>query len=264
MAATRAVEDLDLVALERALRAEVDGEPRRVRHERLRLPAGPPRGGAAADGRGRRRGGRGVLAVRHTAALPRRRHEPRWPVAQTRTFAGQLAGHAPEGWRPPGVGRAATVQTHCHQHAVLGKDPDPELMRRAGIDASVLDEGCCGLAGNFGFERGHYDLSRTIAEQGVLPAVRDTAPGAFVLADGFSCRTQIDQADTGRRAVHLAEVLALALDGPTPADRPEKAFARPRSRPVAARLLAVAVAGALAGLTAGAVPVARHLLRRTP
>ncbi|MEU7045609.1 FAD-linked oxidase C-terminal domain-containing protein [Streptomyces varsoviensis] len=139
-----------------------------------------------------------------------------------RTFAEQLAGHAPEGWRPPVLDRRATTQTHCHQHAVLKDDPDRELMRRAGIDARVLDEGCCGLAGNFGFERGHHDLSMDIAEQGFLPAVRETAADALVLADGFSCRTQIEHAGTGRRAMHLAEALALGLDDRAgPADRPE-------------------------------------------
>ncbi|MFH9350388.1 FAD-binding and (Fe-S)-binding domain-containing protein [Kitasatospora sp. NPDC017646] len=184
-------------------------------------------------------------------------------AAQVRTFAEQLVNHAPDSWHPPKVGRAATVQTHCHQHAVLGADPDRELMRRAGIDANVLDEGCCGLAGNFGFEQGHYDLSQAIAEQGVLPAVRGTAPAAFVVADGFSCRTQIDQAGTGRRAVHLAEALALALDGAPPTDHPEQAAPRPHPHPAAARLLAAAAAGALTGLAAGAVLAVRRRVRRT-
>ncbi|MFE6746438.1 FAD-binding and (Fe-S)-binding domain-containing protein [Kitasatospora purpeofusca] len=179
-------------------------------------------------------------------------------AAQTRTFAEQLVNHAPDGWQPPRVGRAATVQTHCHQHAVLGTDPDAELMRRAGLEAKVLDEGCCGLAGNFGFERGHYDLSMTIAEQGVLPAVRDAAPDAFVLADGFSCRTQIDQAGTGRGALHLAEALATALDGPPTAGHPEQAAARPQAGPAPARLLTAGVAGALSVLLAGGVLAARH------
>ncbi|MDY0811372.1 FAD-binding and (Fe-S)-binding domain-containing protein [Kitasatospora purpeofusca] len=184
-------------------------------------------------------------------------------ASQTRTFAEHLVNHAPDGWRPPRTSRAATVQTHCHQHAVLGTDPDRELMRRAGLEAEVLDEGCCGLAGNFGFERGHYDLSLAIAEQGVLPAVRDAAPSAFVLADGFSCRTQIDQATTGRRALHLAEALALALDGPPPADHPEKAVPRPQPRPAAARLLTAGVAGTLTGLaTAAVLGARRHRARR--
>ncbi|MFD9486488.1 hypothetical protein ACFWBX_21410 [Streptomyces sp. NPDC059991] len=123
------------------------------------------------------------------------------------------------------MSRAATVRTHCHQHAVLKGDADRELMRRSGLDA-----GCCGLAGNFGFERGHYELSMKIGEQGVLPAVRDTAPGALVLADGFSCRTQIEQGGTGRRALHLAEALALGIDGPLPAHHPERAADRPSTR----------------------------------
>lgn len=178
---------------------------------------------------------------------------------RTRTFAEQLVNHAPAGWRVPRAARAATVQTHCHQHAVLSTDPDRELMRRAGLDAEVLDAGCCGLAGNFGFERGHYDLSLAIAEQGVLPAVRATEPGAFVLADGFSCRTQIDQAGTGRRALHLAEALALALDVPLPVGRPEHNAVRPRPRPGPARALA---AGALGGLIGAAGAVAVRNARR--
>ncbi|WP_037887461.1 FAD-binding and (Fe-S)-binding domain-containing protein [Streptomyces sp. NRRL S-87] len=183
-------------------------------------------------------------------------------AGQVRTLAEQLVDHAPDGWRPPRVGRAATVQVHCHQHAVLGTGPDRELMRRAALEADVLDEGCCGLAGNFGFEAGHYDLSMAVAEQGVLPAVRGTAPGAFVLADGFSCRTQIDQAATGRRAVHLAEVLALALDGPPPAEHPEQALPRPRLRPAPPRLLTAGLAGAVTGMAAGGVLAARRRIRR--
>ncbi|MFJ7243016.1 FAD-binding and (Fe-S)-binding domain-containing protein [Kitasatospora sp. NPDC098652] len=183
-------------------------------------------------------------------------------AAQTRTFAEQLVNHARDGWQPPRIGRAATVQPHCHQHAVLGTDPDRELMRRTGLDANVLDEGCCGLAGNFGFEQGHYDLSRAIAEQGVLPAVRGTPPNAFVLADGFSCRTQIEQARAGRQALHLAEVLALALDGPPPTDHPEKTIPRPHPDHAAAGLLTAGVAGASALAAAAAAARRRHRARR--
>ncbi|MET8404557.1 FAD-linked oxidase C-terminal domain-containing protein [Streptomyces sp900116325] len=169
--------------------------------------------------------------------------------AQFRTFAELLLNNAPDGWRPPRLTRAAVVQTHCHQHAVMKYDADRELLRRAGLDADVLDEGCCGLAGNFGFERGHHKLSMTIGEQGVLPAVRDAPDGSLVLADGFSCRTQIEQGGTGRRAMHLAEALALGLDGPPPADHPEKALDRPAAVTRDARLVtagAVTVAGAAA------------------
>jgi Fe-S oxidoreductase len=131
---------------------------------------------------------------------------------QTFTLAELLQDRAP-GWQPPQLGAAAVVQTHCHQHAVLGADSDAELMKRAGIDAELLQSGCCGLAGNFGFESGHYDVSRAAGERVLLPRVREAARETVILADGFSCRTQIEQGDTGRTAVHLAELLAAGLRG---------------------------------------------------
>lgn len=126
----------------------------------------------------------------------------------THTFAEFLLT---SGWQPPRVDTAALVQTHCHQHAVLGFDADRAVMAAAGIAADIPDSGCCGLAGNFGFERGHYDVSQQVGERVLLPAVRDAAESTAVVADGFSCRTQIAQG-TPRRAVHLAELLAQALD----------------------------------------------------
>ncbi|WP_432169157.1 FAD-binding and (Fe-S)-binding domain-containing protein [Streptomyces sp. 1222.5] len=171
-------------------------------------------------------------------------------AGQVRTFAEHLVHHAPDDWRPPRLARQATVQTHCHQHAVMKFDADRELMRRAHLDADVLDEGCCGLAGNFGFERGHHEVSMAVGELGVLPAVRGAAPDSLVLADGFSCRTQIEQGGTGRRALHLAEVLALALDGNLPSDRPERLADRP---PEPSRTARWATTAALAVLAAGAV-----------
>ena len=129
-------------------------------------------------------------------------------AASTVTFAEFLTRSE---WEPPDVATDALVQTHCHQHAVLGFEADRALMGKAGIHAEIPDSGCCGLAGNFGFERGHYAVSRTVGERVLLPAVRAAAPTTAVIADGFSCRTQIAQG-TPRRAVHLAEVLAEALD----------------------------------------------------
>ncbi len=99
------------------------------------------------------------------------------------------------------------MQTHCHQHAVLGSEADRTVLHEAGVNAEVLDAGCCGLAGNFGFERGHYDVSMACAEHALLPAVRRADPATVVLADGFSCRTQIAHG-SDRTAVHLAQVLA--------------------------------------------------------
>ena len=130
--------------------------------------------------------------------------------AQTVTLAELLRRRTP-GWEPPRLTGRAVVQTHCHQHAVLGFDDDAAVLGGTGLDVDVLDSGCCGLAGNFGFERGHYEVSRAAGERVLLPAVRAADPGAWVVADGFSCRTQIEQGDTGRTPAHLAEVLASAL-----------------------------------------------------
>jgi FAD/FMN-containing dehydrogenase/Fe-S oxidoreductase len=155
---------------------------------------------------------------------------------QTRTLAELLAERAPH-WQPPQLGVEAVIQTHCHQHAVLGSDADDALMRRAGIDADRLSSGCCGLAGNFGFEAGHYDVSRAAGERVLLPRVRDAKLSTVVLADGFSCRTQIEQGDTGRTAVHLAELLAAGIAGQHLGERPEQVLAptspirRSRHRP---------------------------------
>ncbi|MGX4688011.1 FAD-binding and (Fe-S)-binding domain-containing protein [Streptomyces sp. JNUCC 63] len=184
-------------------------------------------------------------------------------AGQVRTLAEQLVHHAPEGWGPPKLTRQATVQTHCHQHAIMKFDADRELMRRAHLDADVLDEGCCGLAGNFGFERGHHEVSMAVAEQGVLPAVREAAPDSLVLADGFSCRTQIEQGDTGRRALHLAEALALGLEGNLPSRQPERLAERPSQPSRAARWATTAGAAALtAAAAAAAVRQALRHLRR--
>nr|WP_243866703.1 FAD-binding and (Fe-S)-binding domain-containing protein [Actinophytocola oryzae] len=128
---------------------------------------------------------------------------------QTVTLAELLTEHSP-GYQPPRLptGTRAITQVHCHQHAVLGWDADQELLRRAGVDAERLDSGCCGLAGNFGFEPDHHEVSVACAERVLLPRVRAADPGTVVLADGFSCRTQVHELDSGgREAMHLAELL---------------------------------------------------------
>ncbi len=98
---------------------------------------------------------------------------------------------------------------HCHQHADLGFDADREVLAALGVQAEVLDSGCCGLAGNFGFERGHYEVSQACGERVLFPAIR-AGRDAAVIADGYSCRTQIRQA-TGRAPVHLAHLAAAVL-----------------------------------------------------
>nr|WP_093501550.1 FAD-binding and (Fe-S)-binding domain-containing protein [Streptomyces sp. Ag109_O5-10] len=131
-------------------------------------------------------------------------------AARVLTFAEALDRLAPD-WTPPRLDRPVTGQTHCHQHAVLGDAPDRRLREAAALTGDLVG-GCCGLAGNFGFEKGHFEVSRTCAEEQLLPAVREAEPGTVVLADGFSCRTQLEQL-AGVRGRHLAEVLAQALDG---------------------------------------------------
>ncbi|WP_338597934.1 FAD-linked oxidase C-terminal domain-containing protein [Saccharopolyspora sp. SCSIO 74807] len=127
--------------------------------------------------------------------------------SQYSTLAEALRAHASQDWRPPEVGASAVVQPHCHQHAVLGFAADTAILQRASVDANVLDSGCCGLAGNFGYEQGHYDVSMACAEHSLLPTLRETDADTLVLADGFSCRTQIAHGGN-RRALHLAEVLS--------------------------------------------------------
>jgi FAD/FMN-containing dehydrogenases len=140
---------------------------------------------------------------------------PADPVAKAvsggiRTFAEILAEHVDELRERASGSRKALVQLHCHQHADLGSEADRKVMAALGIDAEVLDSGCCGLAGNFGFEKGHYEVSMAAAERVLLPAVRAAAPDVEVLADGFSCRTQLRQAGT-REPVHLAQLAVQAL-----------------------------------------------------
>ncbi|HET6625870.1 MAG TPA: FAD-linked oxidase C-terminal domain-containing protein [Nocardioidaceae bacterium] len=135
---------------------------------------------------------------------------------QTLTLS-ELLMERTEGWQPPRVDVDVLRQTHCHQHAVMGTGADDALLERIGARQQPLDSGCCGLAGNFGFEAGHYDVSMAAAERVLLPAVRAADDDVVLLADGFSCRTQIEQGDSaGREARHLAELLAGALHGNRP------------------------------------------------
>jgi len=131
-------------------------------------------------------------------------------AAATTTLGRLLAERAPD-WTPPDLtGREVIVQQHCHQHATGGYGAEAGLLQRAGAQVEVLDSGCCGLAGNFGFEQGHYEVSVACGEHVLLPRVRAASPDTAVVADGFSCRTQIDQL-TPRRGDHLASLLAEGL-----------------------------------------------------
>jgi Fe-S oxidoreductase len=104
----------------------------------------------------------------------------------------------------------ALLHGHCHHKAVITMNDEVALLKKLGLDLEVLDAGCCGMAGAFGFEKEHYDVSIRCGERVLLPAVRRAAPDTLIVADGFSCREQIEQG-TGRQALHVAEVLAMAL-----------------------------------------------------
>ena len=131
--------------------------------------------------------------------------------AQSYTLSEFLRDHAGE-WQMPTLHRKAIVHGHCHHKAVMGFDAEESVFERLGLDVEVLDAGCCGLAGSFGFEKGEkYDVSIAAGERVLLPAVRRVADTTLVITDGFSCRTQIEH-NTDRRPLHLAEVIRMALE----------------------------------------------------
>ena len=132
------------------------------------------------------------------------------------TLAELLTAEAPVGpgpdWAPPRLdGVRVIAQPHCHQHSVMGYEADLAVLAAARAEVTPL-AGCCGLAGNFGMEAGHYEVSVAVAEHALLPALR-ADPDAVLLADGFSCRTQADDL-AGVHGVHLAQLLAGALPSP--------------------------------------------------
>jgi Fe-S oxidoreductase len=112
---------------------------------------------------------------------------------------------------PPKLNRKAIVHGHCHQKAIMGMSAEQELYSKLGLDFEVLDSGCCGLAGSWGFEHDKYDLSLKIGERRLLPTVRNADRDTVLIADGFSCKTQVEHA-TERRALHTAQILKMALD----------------------------------------------------
>jgi Fe-S oxidoreductase len=125
------------------------------------------------------------------------------------TLAELLERHAPDvEW--PKLERRALVHVHCHQRSVVGAAADMRLLTRLGLEFQVPEAGCCGMAGAFGYEREHYDVSMWIGERALLPAVRKADDATLVIADGFSCREQIRQG-AGRGPLHVAQVLREAL-----------------------------------------------------
>jgi Fe-S oxidoreductase len=114
-------------------------------------------------------------------------------------------------WKPRAIGGSALLHGHCHQKALGSTKADVALLEAAGIETSAPDTGCCGMAGSFGFRPETYETSLKVANLQLLPKVKAAAAGTLIVANGFSCREQIEGLG-GRDAVHLAEVLAKAVD----------------------------------------------------
>lgn len=128
---------------------------------------------------------------------------------QTFLFSEFLEKKIP-GFPLPKLDGKAVVHGHCHHKALMGMEDEVSVLRRMGLDFRVLDDGCCGMAGGFGFEHDHYEVSVRVGERVLLPAVREAAPETLIVADGFSCREQIVQT-TPRRSLHLAELIYQAM-----------------------------------------------------
>ncbi len=163
----------------------------------------------------------------------------------------EFLNQAAPDFQPPKLKRKALVHGHCHQKAIMGMSDDAKILARLGLDYEVLDSGCCGMAGSFGFQKEHYDISRQVGELILLPAVREADKDTLIIADGFSCREQIAQL-TDRNALHMAQVLQMALDDSARQTGPyvESAIverthleAEPSQRSAAALMIASALAG---------------------
>jgi FAD/FMN-containing dehydrogenase/Fe-S oxidoreductase len=183
-------------------------------------------------------------------------------ASQTYTLGEFLEKFAPD-WELPELGREVLIQSHCHHKSIMSLDAEQKVLERLGCSAEMPATGCCGLAGSWGFEQDKYELSMDCGERVLFPAVRDAAPSTIILADGFSCRSQIQQG-TGRRGLHLAQLLqgALHCEGKSlPAARPEDEFEEvPVADPEPVRRGALVGGGLLA--VGGAAALVAHWLRR--
>lgn len=140
-------------------------------------------------------------------------------------FLGEFLSKKTASFSPPELKRKALVHGHCSHKSIFTLDSEEQVMKKMGLDYTILDAGCCGVSGAFGFKKSNYDLSVQLGERVLLPAVRGADKSTIIIADGFSCREQIAQM-TDRRALHLAQVLCMALqreDGQV-ADYPERKF----------------------------------------
>jgi Fe-S oxidoreductase len=148
----------------------------------------------------------------------------------------------------PQLNRKALLHGHCHHKSLMKMTAEESLLRRLGIDFTAPAPGCCGMAGSFGFHAEHFEISQAIGELELLPAVRQAPPDWLIIADGFSCREQIAQ-NTDRRAMHVAEVLQIALQ-PSALDKDDP---YPESRSVREQEAEIRASMKQAGITVGAV-----------
>ncbi|WP_346797343.1 FAD-linked oxidase C-terminal domain-containing protein [Halomonas sp. Bachu 37] len=159
-----------------------------------------------------------------------------------------------EDYRPPRLTRRALVHGHCHHKAIMHLDAEKTLMKQMGLDFEVLDSGCCGMSGSFGFERDKYDVSMAAGERVLLPQVREADEETLIITDGFSCREQI-AGSTDRRALHIAEVLRMAMDTSL-----QSSVGPPEQAIIQRRALAQRQANRRAATVAGAVAAGGLLL----
>jgi FAD/FMN-containing dehydrogenase/Fe-S oxidoreductase len=137
--------------------------------------------------------------------------DPRAKRLAAQTFLlSEFLERRPSGYTPPTIAGKIVLHGHCHHKAVMKMTDEESLLRKTGADVQPLDAGCCGMAGSFGFDAHKYDVSIAAGERVLLPAVRAAASDTLIVSDGFSCREQIAQT-TGRKALHLADVLKLGL-----------------------------------------------------
>jgi FAD/FMN-containing dehydrogenase/Fe-S oxidoreductase len=182
-------------------------------------------------------------------------HSPRAKKLKDQTLTLSEFLERQEDFEAPTLKRKALIHGHCHHKAVMRMKGEEWLYKQVGLDYTMLDSGCCGMAGSFGFESDKYDLSVAVGERVLLPAVRRAEPSTFLIADGFSCREQVSQL-TQRAALHTAEVLSLAMknpemDGERPSHKhPEDEIVARRKRAQKQSMLKAA------GITAAAVGLA--------
>ena len=184
--------------------------------------------------------------------------EARRLAENTFTLAEFLEKKLP-GYRPPRLDGKAIVQGHCHHKAVMRMKEDRTVLEKVGLDYKVLESGCCGMAGSFGYEKDKYDISIACGERSLLPEVRKTGVSTIVMADGFSCKEQIAQ-ETNRHALHLAEVLEMAIKPEKHSTMyPERKFIEPRIAALKKSMITAAlVVGAVALGTTGLIWACRR------